>query len=67
MKNAKGLHSGTNAARAPEHSNLNFTKSGAYFWPGTRLFSFSKAFISHDIKEVVILNRTHVIKDKVWE
>jgi phage gp36-like protein len=26
-----------------------------------------KTFISHDIKEVTILNRTHVIKEKVWE
>jgi len=29
-KNAKELHSGTNEARSPEHSNLSFTKSGAY-------------------------------------
>jgi hypothetical protein len=67
MKNEKGLHYGTNEARSPEHSNLSFTISGTFLWPGTQLLCFSKAFINYDIKEVIILNRTHVIKEKVWE
>jgi hypothetical protein len=65
MKNAKGLYPGTNEAQFPEHSNLNFTKRGAYLWPGTQLLSFTKALISYDIKEVIILNGTHIIKEKV--
>jgi len=58
---------GTNEARFPEHSNLNFTKRGTYLWPRTQLLSFSKASISYDIKEIIILNRTQIIKEKVWE
>jgi hypothetical protein len=67
MKNAKGFHPDTNEARSPEHSNLNSTKRSGGFWPGIQLLSFSKAFIIYDIKEVILLKRTYIIKDKVWE
>jgi len=51
MENAKGLHPGTNEARSPEHSNLNFTKRGACLWPGTQLFPSQKRLLAKILKK----------------
>jgi hypothetical protein len=51
MKNAKALNPGTNEALFPEHNKLNFTKRGAYLWPGTQLLSFSKRLLATILKK----------------